>query len=166
MNQPAKTPRLIKVLIGQVSLTRAPNRLESVLGSCIGLVVYDEISGIAGMAHVLLPDSAGRAAGKLPGKYADRALPCLITGLLKHGANRSGLKAKIAGGARMFQNAMDYQTGDVGSGNVAAVRAALKEANIPIVSAEVGGTAGRKATFDVASFHLTVEDFAKRRVVI
>jgi chemotaxis protein CheD len=158
--------KIIKVLIGQVALTRPPNRLESVLGSCIGLVLYDAEVGIAGMAHILLPDSAGRQTGNLPGKYADHAVPCLIDGLVRHGASRGRLKAKYAGGARMFSKSLDYQNHDVGGNNSEAVRMALREADIAVVSRDVGGAAGRKVIFHLDTMRLHIEDFSSRSEVI
>ena len=91
-----KPPKLIKVLIGQIAITRAPNILQAVLGSCIGLSIYDQSNGIAGLAHILLPDSHNRIPGNLPGKFADLAVPCLTDGLIKYGAEKNKLKAKIA----------------------------------------------------------------------
>lgn len=158
--------KVIKVLIGQVSLTRAPNLLQSVLGSCIGLVLYDPQNGIAGMAHILLPNSAGRASGGLPGKYADRAVPCLYQALLKYGGVPDHLKAKMAGGARMFKSSMDYKQGDVGGSNVEAVVAGLEDLHIPLVAKSVGGDLGRKIEFSPQSFKLTVEDFSQKVQVL
>ncbi|OVE81428.1 hypothetical protein BVY04_03295 [bacterium M21] len=159
--------KIIRVLIGQVSLTRSPNLLQSVLGSCIGLAIFDPKSGIAGMAHILLPSSEGRKLGKLPGKYADCAVPCLYDALLKFGAVPQNLKAKIAGGARMFSASNNYDNGrDIGSTNAEAVKAALKKFHIPMVAHDIGGTAGRKVEFELATYKMTIEDFSKRTRLI
>jgi len=159
-------PKEIKVLIGQISLTRAPNLLQSVLGSCIGLVMYDPVVGVGGMAHILLPCSEDRELGSLPGKYADRAVPCLYAALLERGAVKGRIKAKIAGGARMFNAAMSYRQQDVGQSNIEAVRKHIRELEIPLVATEVGGTSGRKIEFELDRYQLTVEDFAQRKQVI
>ncbi len=155
----------IKVLIGQVHLTRPPHVLQSVLGSCIGLVIYDPEIHLAGMAHVLLPDSGGKPRGALGGKYGDHAVETLLEGLLGHGAARRRLRAKMAGGARMFDHALDYRR-DIGAGNVAAVEEALRRAEIPIIGKHVGGTLGRRIDFLPESLQLTVEDFAQARHVL
>ncbi len=155
----------IKVLIGQVHLTRPPNLLQSVLGSCIGITIFDMETHLTGMAHVLLPDSAGKPRGALPGKYGDHAVACLIEGLVTHGANRKRLRAKMAGGARMFERALDYQR-DIGAGNIAAVEATLHQAEIPLIARHVGGNLGRRIEFDPESLRLTVEDFSQNRVVL
>ncbi|MFW5829786.1 MAG: chemotaxis protein CheD [Planctomycetota bacterium] len=158
--------RVIKVLIGQVALSRAPNRLEAVLGSCIGLVLYQRPVAVAGMAHILLPDSAGRDAGKLVGKYANQAVPCLLQAMLRYGAKRADIRAKFAGGSRMFTRSLDYRSQDVGTGNIEAVRAALHAHGLDAGACEVGGDAGRKVTFDIASNQLVIERFDGRRQVL
>ncbi|GDY12008.1 putative chemoreceptor glutamine deamidase CheD [Planctomycetota bacterium] len=160
-----RTIKEIKVLIGQVHLTRPPHLLQSVLGSCIGLVIYDLETRLTGMAHVLLPHSDGKPRGVLPGKYGDHAVACIIEGLLTHGAARSRLRAKMAGGARMFGHALDYQR-DIGSGNIASVESSLKQAGIPVVAQHVGGTLGRRIEFDPESLNLVVEDFGERSLII
>lgn len=141
------------VVIGGIDLAHAPDCLVTVLGSCIAVVLYDPLASLAGMAHVLLPDSHG-ASGGPPGKYADTAVPALITGLTDHGAHRSRLQAQLAGGARMFGAASAAI--DVGSANIRAVAIALAEARIPVAHHELGGNQGRKAHFDIASGLMTV----------
>jgi chemotaxis protein CheD len=141
------------VLIGAIDIAHAPDRLVSVLGSCIALVLFDPFAGLAGMAHVLLPDSRGERSAS-PGKYADTAVPALIEALVSHGALRSRIQAQLAGGARMF-GAASVAT-DIGSANVRAVSAALAAAGIPVAHLEVGGGHGRKAHFDIASGRMQV----------
>lgn len=159
-------PKIIKVLIGQVALTHSPNILQSVLGSCIGAVIYDHSVKLAGMAHILLPDSTGKKGGALVGKYADQAIPCLYDALIKHGATTGKIKAKIAGGARMFTKAMEYQKNDVGTKNIEAVKVALKKIGVPVVANDLGGLAGRKVEFDINTLEYKIEDFSRNRRVI
>ncbi len=165
LNTEAKVVKEIKVLIGQVHLTRPPNRLQSVLGSCIGVVIYDLETRLTGMAHVLLPDSAGKPRGALPGKYGDHAVACLLEGLLAHGAGRSRLRAKMAGGASMFEHSLDCCR-DIGGSNIAAVDAALRRIGVPLIAQHVGGTLGRRIDFDPDSLRLVVEDFGKGETVL
>jgi chemotaxis protein CheD len=161
----AKTIKEIKVLIGQVHLTRAPHRLQSVLGSCIGLVIYDPQIRLAGMAHILLPDSDGKPRGALPGKFADHAVACLLESLVAYGAARSRLVCKLAGGARMFDHALEYSR-DIGASNISAVQAALQAARIPIAARHLGGSLGRRIEFTAEDLMLQVDDFGHGRTVI
>ncbi len=155
--------KYIKVLIGQVSLTRAPNVLQSVLGSCIGLAIYDQESKIGGLAHILLPDSRGKKAGSLPGKFANMAVPCLYEALLKHGAIPNNLKAKMAGGAKMFKTGDSNTNQDIGTLNKLAVKRALVDLHVPLLSSECGGHVGRKVEFSLETFRLTVESLAESK---
>lgn len=149
--------RLINVPIGSIDLTREPNRLVSVLGSCIGLAIFDAQCGLGGMAHILLPCSRGGQSPGMPGKYADIAVANLVTALLEHGARRANLRAKAAGGARMFERVAAGGTGDVGAQNTQAVRASLAGSGIALLSEDFGGYRGRKVCFDPASTVFVVE---------
>lgn len=152
----AEQGQLINVLIGGVDLTRAPNRLSTVLGSCIGLVLYDLDMHLAGMAHILLPDGRATTTPVPAGKYADRAVPTLLEALVKHGGRRAAVVAKFAGGARMFSRVTAGGAGDVGAANVAAVRAALTGLGIKVRADDVGGSRGRKIVFDPATGALDI----------
>ncbi|MGD9573521.1 MAG: chemotaxis protein CheD, partial [Thermoleophilia bacterium] len=72
------------------------------LGSCIGLVLADPGARVAGMVHVMLPDSSTASTDGPPGKYADTAVPALIDSLCRLGADRGRLTGAMAGGAQMF----------------------------------------------------------------
>lgn len=156
----------VKVLIGQVCLTKPPNILESVLGSCIGLVMYDKIVGLAGMAHILLPEANGRVAEGLPGKYADHAVVCLKRALVERGAHAERLKAKYSGGAKMFNSHKLGPVKDIGASNAEAVRVYLRQHGIPVVSSDIGGNVGRRVSFNIESLEYTIEDFAQSQKVI
>ena len=93
------------IVLGMADLmvVSAPIKLVTLgLGSCIGLVVYDTLARVAGMAHIMLPDSRGLKTSEKVGKFADTAVPALIEEMLRKGAARPRIKAKIAGGAQMF----------------------------------------------------------------
>jgi chemotaxis protein CheD len=165
INAESRPVKEIKVLIGQVHLTKPPHRLQSVLGSCIGLVIYDPDTRLTGMAHVLLPDSAGKPRGMLPGKYGDHAVDCLLEGLLAHGAGRSRLRAKMAGGARMFDHAIDYSR-DIGASNIASVESALHRIGVPLIAQHVGGALGRRIEFEPDTLRLVVQDFNQGETVL
>lgn len=93
------------IVLGMADLMviRAPVKLVTLgLGSCIGLVVYDSTAKVAGMAHIMLPNSRGLMGSEKVGKFADTAVPALIDAMEKQGAVKSRIKAKLAGGAQMF----------------------------------------------------------------
>jgi len=113
------------------------------LGSCIGLMFYDDHLKVGAMVHIMLPDSAGRK--DRPGKYADTAIPLLLKELNALGCKNRSLIAKMAGGASMFE--YFGANLNIGERNAEKIRALLKECNIPLVKEEVGGKMGRSVTF-------------------
>lgn len=109
------------------------------LGSCVGLALLDRAGGIAGLAHVVLPEAPGTDAPAQPGKFADTAVPALVAQVLVLGARRSRLEAALVGGAQMFS----FGGLDIGSRNESAVRGALESHRIPVRAADTGGSTGR-----------------------
>lgn len=118
------------------------------LGSCIALVIYEPQRRLAGMAHVLLPDSSQAASNEAPGKFADTAVPHLIQALIARGASPAALVAKMAGGAQMFKAGPSLS---VGERNIEAVTRALAKHQVPLLASDVGGTQGRSIRYEVAS---------------
>ncbi|NCU16508.1 chemotaxis protein CheD [Pallidibacillus pasinlerensis] len=142
--------KVVKVGIADMNYCKAPNKIRtSGLGSCVGVVLYDLNKQIAGLAHVMLPDS-NLAKGKTihKAKFADTAVATLIDILEKEGVWRRQLKAKIAGGAQMFtfNTKDDYMR--IGPRNVEAVKKELQRYAIPLISEDVGGSSGRTIEFN------------------
>jgi chemotaxis protein CheD len=132
----------IAVRMGEIAVSAsAAEALLSVgLGSCIGLALIDQRRGIAGLAHVMLPESVG--AGGPPGKFADTAVPELVARTVALGTARTSLKAVLVGGAPMFALGAGNSL-DIGARNEAAVRGLLAAERIPVVAAETRGGKGR-----------------------
>jgi chemotaxis protein CheD len=139
--------------MGEMVVSSNPNEelVALGLGSCIGLAIVDRTAGVAGLAHIVLPESNDR--GDQMGKFADTAVPELIAKLGEAGAVESRLEAAIAGGARMFEMSGGL---DIGSRNEAAVRAALAKARIPVKAAQTGGNTGRTVKISVGELLVTV----------
>lgn len=112
------------------------------LGSCVAVCAFDRGARLAGMAHVVLPDSRAAAAGT-PGKFADTAVPALIDALCAAGAARRTLVAVVVGGAQLFAFAGTGPRLDVGDRNATAVLDALRRAALPVVARDLGGAIGR-----------------------
>ena len=130
------------------------------LGSCIGLTLLDRSKGVAGMAHVVLPES--RDGATEPGKVADLAVPELVARLRGAGATGS-LEAVLAGGARMFELGSEL---DIGARNEAAVRTALSRARIAVVAAATGGNRGRTVKVMPADGTVTVREAGGETVTL
>jgi len=138
--------------IAEVKTVHAPDCVRTVLGSCIGIALFDTAARVGGMAHVMLP-AAGRSDGA-PGKFADTGTDLLIEMVLAAGAVRGRLVAKIAGGAMMFGTASD--TG-IGSRNAQAVVERLSHHGIGLAGSDVGGTHGRRMRLDPRSGSVEVQ---------
>ena len=124
------------------------------LGSCIGLALIDRAKGIAGLAHVMLPAAPADGVGGTPGKFADYAVPALLSELAPLGSRPGRLEAVLVGGARMFSVGSSM---DIGARNDDAARAALAAARIPVRAADTRGSTGRTIRVDPASGIVTVK---------
>jgi chemotaxis protein CheD len=156
----ANSPTIVSVAIGQWAVAAAPVKVRTLLGSCVGVVLYDRAARLGGLAHVVLPSARGVVDH--PGKYADTAIPALISDLERQlgGKIRARLIAKLIGGANMFQ--MDPSLGErsglnIGQRNQEAIEQILAELTIPVVARDVGGTSGRRLTLDTASGIVTIK---------
>ncbi len=152
------TTESLNVGMGDLRLTETPGRLYTLgLGSCVALVLYDRKAQIAGMAHIMLPKSpVGEAESGKPGKFADTAFLNLLEVLGKQGAEKRRLRAKIAGGAKMFNLASASPLMAIGRQNIDAVTEHLKSHGIPLDGMDTGGTRGRSVTFDTGTWQMTV----------
>lgn len=134
----------IKVGIADLNVVLDPGAIMTIgLGSCIGIALYDKTTKVAGLAHIMLPDSTQFKSNTNPMKFADLAIPMLIEKMEKQGCNKRNIVAKIAGGASMFNFSDKSIISDIGKRNGDAVKKALKEESIRIIAEEIGGNKGR-----------------------
>lgn len=148
---------VIRVGIADMNIAKTPHTIRtSGLGSCVGVVLYDDTKKIAGLLHVMLPDSTlGKAENLNVAKFADTGIYALMERLKAEGVRPLSLKAKIAGGAQMFQ----FGTSDtirIGPRNIEAVKSELNRLSIPIVAEDTGGSSGRTIEFDPATSTLSI----------
>jgi chemotaxis protein CheD len=144
----------IVIGIGEYVIVEGNMKISTVgLGSCIGTVIYDNIQRISGMSHIMLP-IMGDKKDRI-GKYADTALPTLINEMVEKGAARLHLKAKMAGGASLFDFKDDHLK--IGDRNIEAVEQILTEQKIPIIARDVGGDRGRTIVFSPETCELYIK---------
>lgn len=141
-----------------MGVAKPPDTIRtSGLGSCVGVVLYDETKKVAGLVHIMLPDSSlSRSETPNIAKFADTGIKGLEEMLLKEGAQKCRLKAKIAGGAQMFQFSSSKEIMRIGQRNVEAVKRVLKELGIPIIAEDTGGSSGRTIEFNPATGKLMI----------
>ncbi len=137
----------LTVGISDLKVGRSPDVLVTyALGSCVGICLLDNVTGVGGLSHIMLPDSTKAMNGSsMPMRFANTAIPLLIQKMTAMGASRSRMKAKIAGGALMFAAASELF--NIGERNINAVREALRREGIPIIAQDVGLDYGRTVFF-------------------
>lgn len=134
-------PHIITLLQGEHHVSSGPNDvITTVLGSCISACLWDARAGIGGMNHFLLPDGPTGADASL--RYGLHAMELLINALLRGGADRGALRAKLFGGAHL----QSYLP-DIGSRNAAFAQEFLQREGIACVGGSIGGDRGRRLRF-------------------
>ena len=139
----AQALKIHMVGIGALKIVTAPEKLRTVLGSCVGIVIFDPQVKTAGLAHSILPQ--GSEEIEELGKFADQAVDNLVIRLVAMGAQKNRLRAKLVGGAAMFAG---ESGGRLGDRNVEAAQRRLQAHDISIMAEAVGGTKGRKVLVD------------------
>ncbi len=139
---------IVTVGVGDLKVAKSPKVIKTSLGSCIGVVLYDNVNKVGGMLHLMLPKRNNRD-GKAS-KYADSGIPLLIDTMVnKVGANKRMLTAKIFGGAKMFN--VNSELFDIGKSNAEETKRILDNVGIKIVAGKVGGTKGYQIMLDTGT---------------
>ncbi len=140
--------QIIKVGMADLKVTGPPEVLSTLgLGSCIGICLYDPITKVSGLAHIMLPNSQTIRNNSNRAKFADTAINDMINEMINKGANKRRLVGKIAGGAQMFSFSSSNDMMKIGARNADAVRSILKDLRIPIKADDTGGNFGRTIEF-------------------
>jgi chemotaxis protein CheD len=139
---------MIKVGMADLKACNAPDNLTTIgLGSCIGIAIYDPVTKISGLAHIMLQDSTQIRNNSNIAKFADTGIQKLYDDMIKMGANKYRLVAKIAGGATMFAGGGAAPTINVGQRNAEASKAKLKELGVKLLAEDTGLNYGRTVEF-------------------
>lgn len=139
------------IRMGEMATGVEGDVLRTLLGSCVGVALYDRRRKIGGLAHIVLPKS--HRADDPPGKCADRAIPELIAMLETGVEGTIRLSAKLAGGANMLSSS---RTADIGEKNTRACEQLLRELRIPILAQDCGGNQGRRMSLDLSTGIVTI----------
>lgn len=132
----------VHIIQGEYKVISDPNVvLSTILGSCVAACLRDPVAGLGGMNHFLLPGTGGTTGGDAT-RYGVHLMELLINGLLKQGARRDRIEAKVFGGAKTIAS-----FSNVGEQNAAFAMEFLKDEGIPVISSSTGGEHGRKIEF-------------------
>lgn len=134
----------VTIQIGGLHVSREPVMLDTVLGSCISACLYDPEAGIGGMNHFMLPNGAD-PENPTSTRYGVYAMELLINDLMKLGAHRDRLMAKIFGGGHVLK--IRESLDGVPQRNIDFVRTFLATERIEVVNEDVGGYHPRRVLF-------------------
>jgi chemotaxis protein CheD len=142
----------VKLMPGEYYVHDADDLLiTTVLGSCVSACLVDRTAHLGGMNHFMLPD------GGSAGRYGAYAMELLINEMMKRGARRDRIQAKIFGGGHVMRN---FSTINVGERNVAFVEQFLAAERIPILSRDVLDICPRKVCLFPGSARALVKKLA------
>ncbi|MBP0726216.1 chemotaxis protein CheD [Bacillus sp. RG28] len=163
-----KTEQLINIGIAELGVVKGNQVIRTCgLGSCVGVVVFDGERKIAGMVHIMLPDSGlARDNHVNEAKFADTGINALVEKVVLSGGRRSSLKAKLAGGAQMFQFSSSSDTMRIGPRNVEAVLQQLEKLQIQVLGSDVGGSKGRTIEFSPDNSLLNIKIVSQGVIII
>ncbi len=135
-----------KILPGEYYYTGKDMLIVTVLGSCVSACIRDRVTGVGGMNHFMLPDGGGDADSPISAsaRYGTYAMEILINDLLKAGARRENLEAKVFGGGNVLSG---FTSINVGERNAQFVRNFLKVENIRIVAEDLNDVHPRKVYY-------------------
>ena len=153
---------MIKVGMADLNSCKAPEVLTTLgLGSCVGIVLYDPVTKVSGLAHIMLPDSTQIRNNSNVAKFADTGVDKLISDMLLLGAKKQRLVAKIAGGAQMFSFDSANEMMRIGERNVKATKAKLSTLGIPLLAEDTGKNYGRTIEFYSESGDLLIKTIGR-----
>ncbi len=157
----------VPVQIGEAKVAGPGCLLFTVgLGSCVAIALWDPEARVGGLAHAMLPDpSNGRRMTPL-GRFATTAVPALVERMCAEGAVTARMRARLAGGASMFESLLNGRGRRLGARNVQAARDALAQLGLALDGEDVGGTHGRSVFLHTDTGVLTVTSVSLPDVVL
>lgn len=153
--QPTVKVEEVRVDMAGMKVASTPVELVTSVGSCVAICLHDSTNKCGGLAHIMLPDSSIFPREILPSKFADTAVPALAKAIRRINSKETPLFAKISGGANMFPDIKNSSV-PVGDKNVEAVKQALATHKIPLLNEDVGGSWGRRISFNVITGVATI----------
>ncbi|HXE50104.1 MAG TPA: chemoreceptor glutamine deamidase CheD [Ramlibacter sp.] len=152
----------VKILPGQYHAASGPVGMSTVLGSCISTCLWDPALRIGGMNHFMLPGDNGTATSPVTksARFGVYAMELVINDMLKLGAERRRLVAKVFGGGRLLRG---FGTLDVGGRNCAFVLEFLKTEGIPVLAQDLLDNYPRKVHFSPESGKVLLKKLDRMR---
>lgn len=149
-----------KILPGEYYVSSEEMVLVTVLGSCVSACIWDRSTGIGGMNHFMLPETGGTDLCGAAGRYGTYAMELLINELMKKGARRDCLEAKLFGGGNVMKN---FAALNVGERNAAFAEEFLKTERIRVTAMDLLDIHPRKVVFFTHSGRALVKKLKEER---
>ena len=145
---PGPAERKVNIVQGEHLVEDDPAVVvTTILGSCIAACIWDGVAGVGGMNHFLLPgDGKHRQPGGDAMRFGVHAMELLVNGLLRRGAQKNRMQAKLFGGARMIKGLTD-----IGELNATFAEKFLRDEGISLVGGSLRGEQGRRIQFSPGS---------------
>lgn len=141
----ARLKRKVSIHIGEYYAARQPLIIHTLVGSCVAVCLFDPVTRVGGMNHILLPGKADMKRFDAPARYGINAMELLINRIMNLGGDRRRLVAKAFGGAHLLP-AISEKNG-VGRKNAEFVMEFLETESIRIISGDMGGHESRRLYF-------------------
>ena len=159
----------VKILPGQYHASSGNGAISTVLGSCVSTCLWDPAQRIGGMNHFMLPGDgeAGASPAAPSARFGVYAMEVLINTMIRLGADRRRMVAKVFGGGRVLQG---FDTLDVGAKNCEFVLEFLATEGIPVVARDLLDVYARKLLFfpqtgkvQLKKLHIAPNDSVEQR---
>jgi chemotaxis protein CheD len=127
--------------------SKSPHQVNTILGSCVSVCLYDPVLMIGGINHYMLPLWNGQ--GLASPKYGNIAIEKLLEKMISMGSSKHNLRAKVFGGGEVIEtNLVQFH---IGERNIQIAKQLLDELKIPILGSSLGGKLGRKIEFNTCT---------------
>jgi len=154
--EPRREPGVVDSIYlhpGEMAFCDRPTLVETVLGSCVSVIMRNPRLQLGCICHAMLPCSRGDR--REPLKYVDSSIRCMLQMLARHSSRKEDLEVKLFGGASMGRLIPRSQS--VGHQNVEAAMTLVHEEGLKVRTSDTGGTSGRKLLFYTATGEVLVK---------
>lgn len=155
---PSLFQQRVVVGVGDLAVSNNANVSLSTfaLGSCVGIIVYDSVAKVGGLIHIMLPDStlSPDKALKQPAMFADTGMPLMHRNLCGMRAERTRMKAFVAGGASVISGADMFK---IGERNIKAVKKLIGALGVRVIKADVGGVNNRTIHLNIGTGEVSMK---------
>ena len=153
----------IEVRIGEMQVAKAPVILKSLLGSCVAVILYDKINRVGGLAHIFLPKKSMNPKNEVhpDSRYADTAVPRLLSEVLQIGAEKRNLVAYMVGGNKVLTVKKASSGPTVAEQNIIASQEAIAKENLFMINLGVSKDTGSKVKINLSTGDIEVLEIKK-----